>query len=89
MGSGTSAAIVREGGAITPALAALIQQLAKDPLPDATRERLQRYLQSGGDSELERALEATGQNPLQAAFTLTMRAAGPQLMDDDDDDTGG
>lgn len=40
------------------------------PLTDALRARLQAFLEGGGDPTIEAALQASGKNPLQAAFDL-------------------
>lgn len=40
------------------------------PLDDALRQRIQAYMEHGGDDELEAALSERSDNPLQAAFAL-------------------
>jgi hypothetical protein len=48
----------------------LAGRLAERPLPEDLRDRLAEWLQSGGDTALEEALAALGENAMQTAFNL-------------------
>jgi len=48
----------------------LIDELAVKPLSDDLKIRLDRFMKGGGDEPLERALQSSGQNAIQAAFNL-------------------
>jgi DNA polymerase (family 10) len=64
----------------SPEAAALLAQMSGG-LSNELRARVEAFVKSGNDPELEAALKTLSDNPLQAAFNLLMASAGPQILD--------